>query len=278
MRHNFTVKTLTNPWLVISGLIFLAGVTAFHLYERSFWESAQQKFEDEKTIPKIVDKKTVQQSIDKKIVRKIASKRTVADVVTSVGPSARARLASYFEVANTEYPPQHVTLLALKDSAQLELWVGPEQQPTFIRTYPIQALSGVRGPKLREGDRQVPEGIYRIEGLNPNSSYHLSMKLNFPNAFDLRHAQTEGRTQPGSDIFIHGKAVSIGCLAMGDESIEELFVLAADVGRENIKVVIAPSDPRRSELSVSAKQAPTWVASLYQQLNSEFRKYARSEH
>jgi murein L,D-transpeptidase YafK len=113
----------------------------------------------------------------------------------------------------------------------------------LIRDYYIQVASGGAGPKLRQGDRQVPEGIYRIVKLDPNSHYHLSMKLNYPNEFDLLHARQDGRKAPGSNILIHGKAVSIGCLAMGDEAIEELFVLTEHVGVEKVKVVIAPHDP-----------------------------------
>ena len=74
----------------------------------------------------------------------------------------------------------------------------------------------------------MPEGVYRIVALNPNSSYHLSMKLDYPTEFDLSKARAEGRTRPGSDIFIHGKAVSIGCVAVGDDAIEEIFVLVRE--------------------------------------------------
>ena len=79
--------------------------------------------------------------------------------------------------------------------------------------------------KLREGDRQVPEGLYRLIGRNPNSNYHLSMKLDYPNSYDPRHAKREGRSNPGSNIFIHGKSLSVGCLAMSGEAIEAFFVL-----------------------------------------------------
>ena len=99
------------------------------------------------------------------------------------------------------------------------------------------------------------------------------MKLNYPNEFDLKHAETEGRANPGSNIFIHGKAVSIGCLAMGDEAIEELFVLVHDVGKSNVKVVIAPSDPRESTLDPSAQ--PEWVKDLYKIIESEFKDYSQ---
>ena len=133
----------------------------------------------------------------------------------------------------------------------------------LIRDYYILAAGGEAGPKLRQGDRQVPEGIYRITELNPNSHYHLSMKINYPNEFDLFHAGEEGRTDLGSDIFIHGKEASIGCLAMGDEAIMELFVLTALVGAENVKVVIAPHDPRTYPLDSDSEEFPVWTSELY---------------
>jgi len=159
------------------------------------------------------------------VMIKISGRQSVADVVASVGSQARARLAIVFDEASVIYPPSSIYLLAIKDQASLELWAGDKNNPQYISTYPVKAASGSAGPKLREGDKQVPEGLYRVAGLNPNSSFHLSMKLNYPNAFDLKHARAEGRDSPGSDIFIHGKSVSVGCLAMGDEAIEELFVL-----------------------------------------------------
>lgn len=206
---------------------------------------------------------------------KVVGVRTVDDVVASVGDDARDRMSAYFLEAGVAYPPPEITMLVLKDTAELEVWADSDEGPTFVRSYKIKALSGVPGPKLREGDRQVPEGIYRIEGLNPNSSYHLSMKLNYPNSFDLKNAIIEGRSEPGTNIFIHGKAVSIGCLAMGDRVIEELFVLVYDVGRNNVRVIIAPTDPRKISLTVG--DHPAWVAELYHVLESEFSKYVLPE-
>jgi hypothetical protein len=206
---------------------------------------------------------------------KLTGPRTVAGVIASIGPTVRNRMSAYFSEAGLTYPPEQITMLALKDSAYLEVWVDSITNPTFVHRYKIQALSGVSGPKLREGDRQVPEGFYRIEGLNPNSSYHLSMKLDYPNSFDSKHAQAEGRSQPGSNIFIHGKAVSIGCLAMGDDAIEELFILVHDVGPGNVRVAIAPTDPRSGPLTVGRN--PHWVAELYRALENEFGKYVPPE-
>lgn len=203
---------------------------------------------------------------------KAVGKRTVSDVVNIYGEQARSRIKPYFEKANISYPPKDVTFLAMKDTDLLEVWASNGDSWVQVKDYNIQAASGRLGPKLREGDRQVPEGIYKVIGLNPNSSYHLSMKLNYPNKFDLSWAQKENRTQPGSNIFIHGKALSIGCLAMGDEAIEELFVLGNDVGISNIKVIITPTDPRAGKLIPPTESKP-WVKELYQDIESAFEPY-----
>ena len=206
-------------------------------------------------------------------VKQIVGDRTVQSVIDSLGAEARSRLARRFSDAGISYPPTSATFLATKDNAKLELWVGPHTNPTYVYTYPILALSGRSGPKLKEGDRQVPEGIYAIEGLNPNSSYHLSLKLNYPNEFDLVHARVEGRDAPGTNIFMHGKSASIGCLAMGDPAIEEIFTLAADIGRANIEVVIAPTDPRISTLQPI--ESLPWTTELYDNIAKKFALYMK---
>jgi len=197
----------------------------------------------------------------------VAGQRTVTEVIDAVGRQSEARLQSAFTQAGMNYPPEQLNLIALKDAKVLELWAHHGGQNKLIKTYPIKAASGKLGPKLREGDKQVPEGIYQIIGLNPNSAYHLSMKLNYPNAFDLSHAQAEGRTEPGSNIFIHGKAVSIGCLAMGDQAIEELFTLVHRVGRSHTRVIISPTDPANRNL-LPPTGAADWVADLYAQIET----------
>lgn len=202
---------------------------------------------------------------------KLPGQRTVRDILQGYGPFATRKLNTYFAKAKVSYPPREVTFIALKQEKKLELWARDSGKFHFIRDYHIKAASGVAGPKLRQGDKQVPEGIYRIAELNPNSHYHMSMKLNYPNEFDLFHAWQEGRANPGSDIFIHGKAVSIGCLAMGDEAIEELFVLTAQVGAENVKVVIAPHDPRVFPLKADPEEDPEWTPELYSIISREIK-------
>jgi hypothetical protein len=196
---------------------------------------------------------------------------TLAERLTQIGPAARHRLQSPFQAAGVKYPPAAATLVAYKHEARLVLYAtGPGIDPTLIATYPILGTSGHLGPKLREGDRQIPEGFYRLQALNPNSSYHVSIRINYPNAFDLAQASRDDRATPGTDIFIHGSDRSIGCLALGDPAAEELFVLAHDVGLANTELLIAPFDPRRTEPPPPI-DAPAWMAPLYDQLADRIR-------
>src|SRR6058998_1852027 len=122
---------------------------------------------------------------------------TLADALRTYGAAARIRLAPHFRRAGVAYPPKRVALLAFKKERRVALWAGDAKTWHFIRSYPILAASGHAGPKLRQGDYQVPEGLYRIEWLNPASSYHLSMKVSYPNDFDRAQGAHDGRTKLG---------------------------------------------------------------------------------
>lgn len=200
---------------------------------------------------------------------------TVRDVVQVYGKNVQDKLGYYFTKAKVAYPPRQVTLIAYKQEKKLELWARDNGDFRFIRDYYIMAASGDAGPKLKQGDRQVPEGIYHVVDLNPNSHFHLSMKLNYPNEFDLIHAEMDGRSNLGSDIFIHGKDASIGCLAMGDAAIRELFVMTAQVGVGNVKVVIAPHDPRTYPLTTNSEELPEWTSELYAMISREIEAVSR---
>jgi hypothetical protein len=217
----------------------------------------------------------IQQAMALPLPPREPSQRTVEDVLQDFGPYAIDQLKPYFARAGVTFPPRELTLVALKAEKKLELWASGDGEYRLIRDYDILAASGTAGPKLRQGDRQVPEGVYRIVGLNPNSNFHLSMKLNYPNSFDLFHAAREGRDDPGSDIFIHGKDRSIGCLAMGDAAIDELFVLVARVGVDHVKVVIAPHDPRAYPLDPGTGELPIWTDELYAMIASEIQALGR---
>ena len=109
-----------------------------------------------------------------------------------------------------------------KEEMELEVWVKQEKQFGLFRTYPIVAMSGKLGPKLREGDRQAPEGFYFVTAsrMNPNSRFHLSFNLGYPNAYDRAYGRT------GGALMVHGNRASIGCFAMTDSKIEEIYALA----------------------------------------------------
>jgi len=199
--------------------------------------------------------------------------RTVGNVLSKIGPLHDAGIRKAFDDAGVAYPPSRLTLIALKEEMRLEVWAGKSDQWVLIKTYDILAASGRQGPKRKKGDRQVPEGVYRIVDLNPNSRFHLSMKLNYPNDYDLRRAESDKRSNLGGDIYIHGKAKSSGCLAIGDAAIEELFVLVAETGKNSVKVVIAPRDFRKKGESVYAFDGPSWLPELYQNLQQEMAKF-----
>jgi hypothetical protein len=195
---------------------------------------------------------------------------TIAARAAQYGPAARTRLRPYFDAARVSYPPARVVMLALKQEKLIELYAANTNQDLrFICSCPILAASGTAGPKLREGDRQVPEGVYPVESLNPNSKFHLALRLGYPNQFDRDQARRDGRENLGGDIMIHGGAASIGCLAVGDEAVEDLFVLAADTGIAAVTVIISPVDFRKTaNFAPPDNSSPPWTAALYQTLKS----------
>ena len=196
--------------------------------------------------------------------------RSAKSAVAEYGPAARKRLAPAFRSAGVAYPPAKVMLAAIKDDQALEVWASRHGAWHYIRTYRILGTSGHAGPKLREGDRQIPEGVYHVETLSANTAFHLAMLLDYPNSFDREHAMKDGRTNLGGSIFIHGGSRSVGCLAMGDRTAEDLFVLAADTGLQNVTVVIAPSDPRTGPLRPTREDEPSWLPELYETIGRQF--------
>ena len=116
-----------------------------------------------------------------------------------------------------------VFMRVFKESRELEVWVQHEDGKfRLFKSYAIAAFSGSLGPKLAEGDRQAPEGFYHVPAkmMHPTSSYHLAFNLGYPNAYDRAHGRT------GSFLMVHGNRVSIGCYAMTDARIEEIYTLA----------------------------------------------------
>jgi murein L,D-transpeptidase YafK len=151
-----------------------------------------------------------------------------------------------------------VFLRAFKDEKVLEVWMQRRDSGKYdlFRTYPIAAASGTLGPKLAEGDGQVPEGFYHAgnSSLKPDSKFHLAINIGYPNAFDRAHKRT------GSFIMIHGSNASIGCLAMTDPKIEEIYTLTAaalEKGQPYVRIHVFPF--RMSEARLAAESSHPWI-------------------
>jgi murein L,D-transpeptidase YafK len=159
-----------------------------------------------------------------------------------------------------------------KQEKQLQLWVKKDNQFVLFRNYPICTYSGNLGPKTKQGDNQAPEGFYRVglSQLNPASSYHLSFNLGYPNLYDRAYQRT------GDFLMVHGNCVSIGCYAMGDENIEEIYTLleaALRKGQSKVDVHIFPFDYDSTRVNW---QTSPW-ASFWKNLEQGYRAFNASK-
>jgi murein L,D-transpeptidase YafK len=167
-----------------------------------------------------------------------------------------------------------VFLRIFKEEAELELFVLGEGGFDLFRSYPICKYSGDLGPKLKEGDRQSPEGFYNVDlaALNPNSRFHLSFNLGFPNAYD----RALGRS--GSFLMVHGNCVSIGCYAMTDPAIEEIYVLVETALRNGQTSVPVHAFPfRMTPERLERAQAHQWY-SFWSDLEPAYRAFETTQH
>lgn len=212
-------------------------------------------------------------------IKKKTSRITVSGAISKYGKRARKKWRTDFKNVNLTYPPKELVLIGLKQEEVLMIIARDDKSKHFQKVceYPILGTSGVAGPKLKQGDFQMPEGFYKISAFNPNSRFHLSLRVNYPNTEDRKNASLEKRTNLGGDIMIHGSNCSIGCLAMGDNEIEEIFTLVHDTGRSGTKVVLAPCDLTKTKPIIDMKKQPKWLPDLYKRLKSELAFYLNSK-
>jgi murein L,D-transpeptidase YafK len=151
--------------------------------------------------------------------------------------------------------PAHIRIF--KQEKRLELWLQRSGgRYALFRGYDICAFSGGLGPKLREGDRQAPEGFYRVgpSQLNPNSRHHLSFNLGFPNAYDRQLGRT------GSALMVHGGCSSVGCYAITDAAVDEVYAVveaALDGGQDSVEVHVFPFV--LTEARLAAESGSAWA-------------------
>lgn len=167
--------------------------------------------------------------------------------------AADAQLRTHFAKQDLIYPPNKLFIRVLKSENVLEVWTQtPDQTYSLAKTYEACAMSGLLGPKQKQGDKQVPEGFYDIATFNPSSQYHLSMKVSYPNRSDRVLSPYNNL---GGDIYVHGECASIGCVSITNPLIQEVYwlcTLARANGQRRIPIHIFPA--RLSDFKLSILQ------------------------
>lgn len=175
---------------------------------------------------------------------RLSTAPTVDDRLDELRTTVGAAWAAHWQQLG--WAPTQLALVAIKDVRVLEAYGRADAQHSWqlLAHWPVLGQSGGLGPKRREGDGQVPEGLYRIESLNPASRFDLALRISYPNARDLAEADPEARL--GGDIMIHGSRTSTGCLALGNAAMASLFWLVArHAAPGSVTVLMAPRDWRR---------------------------------
>jgi len=201
-------------------------------------------------------------------------KQTIESVVEKYISKVKASLKKDFKKNNLSLDDFEMGILAFKKEQLLEIYVRKNETENWklLKKYNFTAFSGEIGPKLNNGDNQIPEGIYQMEYLNPNSRFHLSIKVSYPNSFDLEKAKLDKRTDLGGDIMIHGKSATIGCIPVGDKNIEEIFILATKAKNKNFPIIIAPHDFRTNK-TFPEIVGISWDNELYKKISDELNNF-----
>ena len=160
-----------------------------------------------------------------------------------------------------------------KIPAELEVWMEKNRHYELFKSYPICDFSGYPGPKIHEGDWQSPEGFYSVSAdrMNPRSSYHLSFNIGYPNEYDKQ------RNRSGSNIMIHGNCSSMGCFAMNDYRMEEIYTLAhvaLTSGQQSFAVHIFPF--RMTAANMKKFQSSPWIG-FWKNLKEGFDAFERTQ-
>lgn len=258
---------MTRIWLIMTSILVLTLLlTAFVLYHfyPSYYASLRSRFiQKTETIPRNnASKCTTENTMFYETNRTLAKKQTT-DLSTTPSESSLSledvldisqeiAMQEYFEREEYQYVSLQkrfketgtekgdaLFIRIFKEEALLEVWIKKEERYVHLKDYAICAYSGGLGPKLKEGDKQAPEGFYRVypKQLNPRSKFHLAFNLGYPNAYDRAHHRT------GSYLMVHGRCTSIGCYAMTDANIEEIYDLvesALKKGQSYVPVHIFP--------------------------------------
>lgn len=211
-------------------------------------------------------------SIYMPVFNKNKGKETIETILSKIESKVWERLELKLGISGFKMDfPKEIIIVAFKEERILQVYTKDYSGVKLLKEYPFTAYSGSLGPKLKDGDRQIPEGIYKVEYLNPNSLYYLSLKINYPNEFDKSKTKFASIEEMGKDIFIHGKAATIGCIPIGDEAIEEVFVLTQKAMNNEVKVIISPRDFRKKDHFPEIENID-WEHELYTSIKEELHK------
>ncbi len=198
--------------------------------------------------------------------------KRAADAAKRVTPRLTAELKAKgvgLAVGNPVY------LRVFKESREMEVWVQSKQTKKFVlfKTYRIAAMSGVLGPKQKEGDMQAPEGFYYVNRgrMNPQSRFHLAFNVGYPNKYDRAYRRT------GSALMVHGNRVSIGCFAMTDHYIEEIYTLCNAALRKGQPFFRVHSFPFRMTAQRMAQAKGSHWYSFWQNLKTGYDAFEKTK-
>jgi murein L,D-transpeptidase YafK len=163
--------------------------------------------------------------------------------VKSAYQEKEQEVKGFFTQKKISYQGFHLLIRAFKKEQLLEVWIKEKNRDAFqlLHIYAFCASSGSLGPKRKEGDYQIPEGVYHINHFNPQSNFHLSLGVSYPNASDKIRSDPK---HPGGAIYVHGNCVTVGCIPITDEKIRELYILAVEArnnGQAKIPIHIFPA-------------------------------------
>ena len=206
-------------------------------------------------------------SIDPTMSRTLPS----SERATQAAQRVNAELQAQFRALGADWGAA-VYVRIFKASDELELWVDTGERYQLLHTWPICTWSGDLGPKQRQGDGQAPEGYYQVgpQQLNPVSRFHLAFNLGYPNAYDRAHGRT------GDYLMVHGNCVSIGCYAMGDAAIEQIYTLVAAAlahGQSQVPVHVFPF---RMDAGWEQAHGDSEWLDFWQQLAAGYRSFGET--
>lgn len=268
---------MTRTWLIVADffviLFLLFSFILFFLYPPAYAPPVQQpavkqqmhtvsiRTESNKSIP-LLREENVTLTLLNEFNTTEVNRSTVMSLEEVMRLSQEVAMREYLERSKYIYSTLEERLKAVdakqgdpifirifKKESLLEVWIRKDEKYVHLKDYTICAYSGRLGPKLKEGDRQAPEGFYRVypKQLNPHSKFHLAFNLGYPNAYDRAHKRN------GSYLMVHGNCVSVGCYAMTDEKIEEIYGLVESALKNEQKYVPVHIFPFKMEEETMAE-------------------------